>query len=65
MSNHDIDRQAIMSCALRHGFTLRDCHSRLIKNHDPDPCSYRMRITDPGCTGCAERDEDQSTEAGG
>ena len=45
--------------------SLRDCHSRLIKNHDPDPCSYRMRITDPGCTGCAERDEDQSTEAGG
>ena len=45
--------------------SLRDCHSRLIKNHDPDPRSYRMRITDPGCTGCAERDEDQSTEAGG
>ena len=45
--------------------SLRDCHSRLIKNHDPDPCSYRMRITDPGCTGCAKRDEDQSTEAGG
>ena len=45
--------------------SLRDCHSRLIKNHDPDPCSYRMRITDPGCTGCAERDEDQSTEAEG
>ena len=42
--------------------SLRDCHSRLIKNHDPDPCSYRMRITDPGCTGCAERDEDQSTK---
>ena len=45
--------------------SLRDCHSRLIKNHDPDPCSYRMRITDPGCTGCADRDEDQAAEAGG
>ena len=28
-------------------------------------CRYRMRITDPGCTGCADRDEDQSAEAGG
>lgn len=113
-----MDRQAIMSRALRHGFTLRqqpggemdlneyvyafarevfeagrlagvvasriyagagharqqeaaesiglrDCHSSRTKNYDPDPCSYRMRTTDPGCTGCADRDEDQSTEAGG
>ena len=44
---------------------LRDCHSSRIKNHDPDPCSYRMRVTDPGCTGCVDRDEDQSAEAGG
>jgi hypothetical protein len=43
---------------------LRDCHSIRIKNHDPDPCSYRMQTTDLGCTGCADRDEDQSTEAG-
>ena len=44
---------------------LRDCHSSRIKNHDPDPCSYRMRVTDPGCTGCVDRDEDQSAEAEG
>ena len=28
-------------------------------------CSYQMRITDPGCTWCADRDEDQAAEAGG
>lgn len=28
------------------GVSLRDCHSSRIKNHDPDPCSYRMRVTD-------------------
>ena len=28
-------------------------------------CLYRMRVTDPGCTGCVDRDEDQSAEAGG
>ena len=47
------------------GVGLRDCHSSRMKTHEPDPCSYRMRITDPGCTGCADRDEDQSAEAGG
>lgn len=25
-------------------------------------CLYRMRVTDPGCTGCVDRDEDQSAE---
>lgn len=44
------------------GVSLRDCHSSRIKNHDPDPCSYRMRVTDPGCTGCVDRDEDQSAK---
>ena len=28
-------------------------------------CLYRMRVTDPGCTGCVDRDEDQPAEAGG
>ena len=47
------------------GVGLRDCHSSRMKTHEPDPCSYRMRITDPGCTWCADRDEDQAAEAGG
>lgn len=45
---------------------LRDCNS---KNHGGQAatpqCGYLMRTTDPGCTGCVERDEDQRAEAGG
>lgn len=46
---------------------LRGCNSRHGTHwgKDGDPCVYRMRSTDPGCTGCADRDEDQSAEAGG
>ena len=44
---------------------LRDCNS---KNHGGQAatpqCGYFMRTTDPGCTGCVERDEDQRAEAG-
>ena len=30
-----------------------------IRDYDtPCSCSYRMRTTDPGCTGCCERVED-------
>ncbi|MGL4265167.1 MAG: hypothetical protein ACRCTX_26385 [Afipia sp.] len=44
---------------------LRGCNSLHGGVREPDPCIYRMRTTDPGCTGCAERDEDQRAEAGG
>ena len=113
MSTQEIDRQAIMSRALRHGFTLRQqpggemdlneyvyafarevfeaglragaaespcqghakqqeadhsenglelvgrlgCNSQHGGYRPDSPCRYRMRITDPGCTGCADRDE--------
>ena len=43
---------------------LRDCSSRHGGIRSGYPCIYRMRTTDPGCTGCADRDEDQPTEAG-
>ena len=69
---------AIQSAVLRaNGFTsdhparplelvgLRGCNSLHGGAREPDPCIYRMRTTDPGCTGCAERDEDQAAEAGG
>ena len=113
-----MDRQAIMSRALRHGFTLRQqpggemdlneyvyafarevfeaglragaaespCQGHA-RQQEADEfiglrscnslhgqsrtgagmlrCSYRMRITDLGCTWCADRDEDQPAEAGG
>ena len=42
---------------------LRGCNSQH-GEQQAEPCIYRMRTTDPGCTGCTERDEDQSTEAG-
>ena len=44
---------------------LRGCNSQHGGQQQAEPCIYRMRTTDPGCTGCTERDEDQSTEAGG
>lgn len=51
-----------------HANELRSCNSL----HGSDRtgtgmlgCLYRMRVTDPGCTGCVDRDEDQSAEAGG
>lgn len=44
---------------------LRGCNSRHGGAREPDPCIYRMRTTDPGCTGCADRGEDQRAEAGG
>ena len=44
---------------------LRGCNSRHGGIRSGYPCIYRMRTTDPGCTGCADRDEDQPTEAGG
>ena len=110
-----MDRQAIMSRALRHGFTLRQqpggemdlneyvyafarevfeagrragaaashCQGHA-RQQDADAiiglrscnslhgsdrtgtgmlgCLYRMRVTDPGCTGCVDRDEDQSAK---
>lgn len=34
------------------------------KADHPEPRIHRMRTTDPDCTGCAERDEDQAAEAG-
>ena len=44
---------------------LRDCNS---KNHGGQAATpqfgYLMRTTDPGCTGCVERDEDQRAESG-
>ena len=43
---------------------LRGCNSRHGVQRAEEPCGYRMRATDPGCTGCAERDEDQPTKAG-
>ena len=43
---------------------LRGCNSRHGGMRAVDPCGYRMRTTDPGCTGCVERDEDQPAEAG-
>ena len=119
MSTQKIDREAIRSRALRHGFTLRQqpggemdlneyvyafaqevfqagikaareadcagsghakqqeadhsedalelvglrgCNSQHGGQQQAEPCIYRMRTTDPGCTGCTERDEDQSTK---
>jgi hypothetical protein len=44
---------------------LRGCNSRHGGMWALYPCIYRMRTTDPGCTGCVERDEDQHAEAGG
>ena len=44
---------------------LRGCNSRHCGQQQAEPCIYRMRTTDPGCTGCVERDEDQAAEAGG
>jgi len=44
---------------------LRGCNSRHGGIRSGYPCIYRMRTTDPGCTGCADRDEDQPKEAGG
>lgn len=43
---------------------LRGCNSRHGGIRSGYPCIYRMRTTDPGCTGCADRDEDQPTKAG-
>ena len=43
---------------------LRGCNSRHGVQRAEEPCIYRMRTTDPGCTGCVERDEDQPAEAG-
>lgn len=43
---------------------LRGCNSQHGGRRSPEPCIYRMRTTDPGCTGCVERDEDQRAEAG-
>lgn len=43
---------------------LRGCNSRHGGMRALYPCIYRMRTTDPGCTGCVERDEDQPEEAG-
>lgn len=43
---------------------LRGCNSRHGGMWALYPCIYRMRTTDPGCTGCVERDEDQHEEAG-
>jgi len=43
---------------------LRGCNSRHGGMRALYPCIYRMRTTDPGCTGCVERDEDQHAEAG-
>ena len=42
---------------------LRGCNSRHGGMWALYPCIYRMRTTDPGCTGCVERDEDQPAEA--
>lgn len=42
---------------------LRGCNSRHGGMRAVEPCGYRMRTTDPGCTGCVERDEDQPAEA--
>lgn len=36
---------------------LRGCNSKHGGRGAADPCIYRMRTTDPDCTGCAERDE--------
>lgn len=44
---------------------LRGCNSQHGGRRSPEPCIYRMRTTDLGCTGCVERDEDQRAEAGG
>ena len=44
---------------------LRGCNRRHGGMRSGYPCIYRMRTTDPGCTGCADRDEDQPAEAGG
>ena len=33
------------------------CNSQHGGYRPDSPCRYRMRITDPGCTGCADRDE--------
>ena len=44
---------------------LRGCNSRHGVQRAEEPCIYRMRTTDYGCTGCVERDEDQHAEAGG
>ena len=44
---------------------LRGCNRRHGGMRAVEPCGYRMRTTDPGCTGCVERDEDQHAEAGG
>ena len=41
---------------------LRGCNSRHGGMRAVEPCIYRMRTTDPGCTGCADRDEDQPTK---
>ncbi len=38
---------------------LRGCNRRHGGMRAVEPCGYRMRTTDPGCTGCVERDEDQ------
>ena len=43
---------------------LRGCNRRHGGMRAVEPCGYRMRTTDPGCTGCVERDEDQPTKAG-
>ena len=42
---------------------LRGCNRRHGGMRAVEPCGYRMRTTDPGCTGCVERDEDQPAEA--
>ena len=45
--------------------SLRGCNSRHggVQRAE-EPCIYRMRTTDPGCTGCVWRGEDQPAEAG-
>ena len=42
---------------------LRGCNSRHGGMRAVEPCGYRMRTTDPSCTGCAERDEDRCDKA--
>lgn len=76
---HDVNRfvRAIETAVLRaNGFNidhpehalelvgLRGCNSQHGGARKPEPCIYRMRTTDPGCTGCADRNEDQAAEAG-
>ena len=42
---------------------LRGCNSRHGVQRAEEPCIYRMRTTDYGCTGCVERDEDRCDKA--